>query len=53
MTLQTINRLPIHDLGTLQGLTRWISNHEEGIAEWLKNVRSAYQEGRANVKPKN
>ena len=44
-------RLPVHDLGTLQGLTRWINKHDEGIAEMLKNVRAAYQENRANVKP--
>ena len=44
-------RLPVHDLGTLQGLTRWINKHDEGIAELLKNVRAAYQENRSNVKP--
>jgi len=47
------SRLPIHDLGTLHQFTRWISSHEQGIAEWFKNVRLAYQEGRANVKPHN
>ena len=46
------SRLPIHDLGTLRGLTRWISKHESGVSEWFKNVRSAYyQEGRTDVKP--
>lgn len=44
-------RLPVHDLGTLNHLTRWINKHDEGIAELLKNVRAAYQENRANVKP--
>lgn len=29
--------------GTLNNVTRWISGHDEGIAEWLKNVRRAYQ----------
>jgi hypothetical protein len=53
MSLQTINRLPIHDFGALQGLTRWISTHDSGISEWLKNVRAAYQEKRADVKLQN
>jgi len=47
---ESIPRLPVHDLGTLQGLTRWINRHDEGIAEILKNVRAAYQENRANVR---
>ncbi len=46
-----VPRLPIHDLGALRGLTRWINKQEEGIAELLKNVRLAYHENRANVKP--
>ena len=29
--------------GTLNNVTRWISGHDEGIAEWLKNVRRAHQ----------
>src|SRR5260370_19841373 len=36
-------------LGTLQSVTRWIRGHEEGLAEWLKNARRAYQSDRANV----
>ena len=52
MDEQKLNpRLPVHDLGTLNHLTRWINRHDEGIAELLKNVRAAYQENRANVKP--
>ena len=35
--------------GTLRATTRWVSHHEEGLAEWLKNVRRAYQIDRANV----
>ena len=42
-------RLPINDEGVLRTFTKWISSHEEGIAEWLKNVRRAYREDRANV----
>lgn len=49
--IRSVERLPIHDLGTLRGLTRWIGSHVEGVAEWIKNVGLAYQEGRANVKP--
>ena len=49
--IKPIPRLPIHDLGTLRGLTRWIGSHVQGVSEWFKNVRLTYQEGRANVKP--
>jgi hypothetical protein len=35
--------------GTVTAVTRWISTHDEGIAEWLKNTRRAYQIDRANV----
>lgn len=35
--------------GTLRATTRWVSHHEEGLAEWLKNVRRAYQVDRAAV----
>jgi hypothetical protein len=45
------HRLPIHEFGTLNSLTRWINKHEEGFSEWIKNVRAAYQEDRANVTP--
>jgi hypothetical protein len=38
-----------HELGTLMSLTKWIRTHDEGLAEWLKNVRRAYQSDRANV----
>ncbi|HET9199052.1 MAG TPA: Ig-like domain-containing protein [Solirubrobacterales bacterium] len=38
-----------HEQGTLDAVTRWISSHDEGIAEWLKNVRRAYQADRAGV----
>src|SRR5207247_3949497 len=27
----------------------WITQHDEGVAEWLKNARRAYQADRANV----
>lgn len=35
--------------GTLRATTRWVSQHDEGVAEWLKNARRAYQLDRANV----
>src|SRR6266436_737962 len=35
--------------GTLRATTRWVSRHDEGLAEWLKNVRRAYQIDRSNV----
>lgn len=42
-----------HTLGTLISVTQWISSHEDGFAEWLKNTRRAYQPDRANVSPQN
>jgi hypothetical protein len=38
-----------HEEGTLSAVTRWVSTHDEGVAEWLKNVRRAYQVDRAGV----
>jgi hypothetical protein len=38
-----------HEQGTLNAVTRWISTHDEGLAEWFKNVRRAYQADRADV----
>lgn len=35
--------------GTLRATTSWISKHDEGLAELLKNVRYAYLPNRANV----
>src|ERR1035441_5964551 len=49
MSIQRDDSIKFHELGTLQSVTRWISNHEEGLAEWLKNVRRAYQSDRADV----
>lgn len=39
-----------HRQGTLNAVTRWVGAHDEGIAEWLKNSRRAYQPDRAGVK---
>lgn len=41
-----------HERGTLEAVTRWIANHHDGLAEWLKNVRRQYQVDRANVDEK-
>lgn len=38
-----------HEAGTLEAVTRWIANHYDGIAEWLKNTRRQYQVDRADV----
>lgn len=38
-----------HEAGTLNAVTRWISTHDEGLAEWFKNTRRAYQADRADV----
>ncbi|HKQ48365.1 MAG TPA: hypothetical protein VJZ71_09880 [Phycisphaerae bacterium] len=50
MSIQRDERgIHFHELGTLHSVTRWISTHPDGLAEWLKNVRRAYQADRANV----
>jgi len=38
--------------GTLRATTSWISKHDEGLAELLKNVRYAYLPNRANAEAK-
>ena len=38
--------------GTPRATTSWISKHDEGLAELLKNVRYAYLPNRANVSAK-
>jgi hypothetical protein len=38
--------------GTLRATTSWISKHDEGLAELLKNVRYAYLPNRADVETK-
>jgi hypothetical protein len=49
MAIERVGRIFFDDLGTLMASTRWISTHDEGIAEWLKNARLAYQGDRSNV----
>jgi hypothetical protein len=49
MRIERDPRIEFHEAGTLISVTRWIRNHDEGIAEWLKNARRAYQPDRADV----
>jgi hypothetical protein len=49
MNIERDAKIEFHELGTLTSVTRWISTHDEGLAEWLKNARRAYQPDRANV----
>src|SRR2546425_4631776 len=50
MTIERNEGIRFHPQGTLDAVTRWIANHHDGIAEWLKNVRRQYQVDRANVR---
>jgi hypothetical protein len=49
MPIERDSEIEFHELGTLRSVTRWITQHDEGIAEFLKNARRAYQADRANV----
>jgi hypothetical protein len=49
MSIERDKEIVFHEEGTLDAVTRWISSHDEGIAEWLKNARRAYQPDRGNV----
>ena len=49
MSIERDEPISFHEQGTLNAVTRWLSTHDEGIAEWLKNARRAYQLDRANV----
>jgi hypothetical protein len=49
MSIERDENIVFDDLGTLIASTRWISTHDEGIAEWMKNARLAYQIDGANV----
>src|SRR5690242_2608115 len=49
MSIERSEPIRFHESGTLEAVTRWISSHHDGIAEWLKNVRRQYQVDRANV----
>src|SRR5919109_1321718 len=49
MSIERSEAIRFHEQGTLNAVTRWIASHDEGIAEWFKNVRRQYQVDRANV----
>jgi hypothetical protein len=49
VTIERDARIQFHEQGTLTAVTRWVSGHDEGLAEWLKNASRAYQGDRANV----
>jgi len=49
MSIERVTGIVFDDQGTLIASTRRISTHDEGIAEWLKNARRAYQVDRSNV----
>lgn len=49
MSIERDPQIRFHEEGTLKSVTRWIRSHDEGLAEWLKNVRRAYQRDRADV----
>ena len=49
MAIERDPTIKFHEQGTLNSVTRWIASHDEGLAEWLKNVRRAYQADRADV----
>jgi hypothetical protein len=52
MSIERDPNIKFHELGTLTSVTKWIRAHDEGVAEWLKNARRAYQPDRANVDEK-
>jgi hypothetical protein len=49
MTIERTEAIRFHEQGTLDAVTKWISGHGDGLAEWFKNVRRQYQVDRANV----
>jgi hypothetical protein len=49
VSIERSEQIRFHERGTLDAVTRWISSHHDGIAEWFKNVRRQYQSDRANI----
>jgi hypothetical protein len=52
MSIERDATILIEPEGNLRATTSWISKHDEGLAELLKNVHYAYLPNRANVAPK-
>lgn len=48
-TIERMGEIKFHDYGTLKSITQWITQHDEGLAEWVKNANRAYDTDRANV----
>jgi hypothetical protein len=53
MAIERDPNIKFHEQGTLNSVTRWIASHDEGLAEWFKNVRRAYLSDRADVSEEN
>lgn len=49
MTIDRDKHIRFHEKGTLDAVTRWVSRHDEGLAEWLKNARAATRPDRGKV----
>jgi len=49
MSIERNETIRFHEKGTLDAVTKWIATHDDGVAEWFKNVRRQYQIDRANV----
>lgn len=49
MPIERDPEIQFHPRGTLEAVTRWIAGHADGLAEWAKNARRAYQPDRADV----
>lgn len=49
MAIERTKPIQWHNEGTLHAATRWISGHDDGLAELFKNVRRAYQPDRLDV----
>lgn len=52
MSIERDSTILIEPEGNLRATTSWISKHDEGLAELLKNVHYAYLPNRANVDTK-
>lgn len=49
MSIERDTQIRFDPDGTLRATTSWISKHDEGLAELLKNALYAYHPHRANV----
>ena len=49
MSIERDSQIVFDPDGTLRATTSWISKHDEGLSELLKNVGYAYRPNRSNV----